>query len=132
MKDWEISERAKEKANKYNTNKPLSSNIAGKYVYNSQQQRYYYSGKKQPNTEKNIYAITIGKYKPVVFINHTDYSVEQSEYYTTQIDGKRFYVFSYNNTEYIIPQYYTSKEKVIVEKYKNNNTKKNSSTDEKI
>ena len=79
-----------------NSNKPLSNDISGQYSYNFNKKELLPLNINSCFTYKKVHSIRIGDFNNNLFINHTDYSVKQTNY---SIKDECIW-FDYNSNSY--------------------------------
>lgn len=94
-------------------NYPLHPDISGAYKYQARGNKYIPTYKSQYSKVKQVHSIVIGTYKPVVFVNHKDYSKIMVDYISYDDDN---ILFRYNNTNYILPIDLKTGEEIQVKK----------------
>lgn len=100
-------------ANKYRNTLPLNPDISGTYKYIKKGQKYISCNKSKHRGVKQVHSIVIGMFKPVVFINHKDYSKEMVDYIEF---GNDSILFTYNGDNYLLPIFEQNTDYVIVKK----------------
>lgn len=91
-----------QKKKHFKNSKDLNNSIPGSYAFKAIQNKYISNTKKNISKKyKEIHSIVIGTFKPVIFINHTDYSNVVAPYVAS--DCGDFLYFVYNEETYALP-----------------------------